>query len=98
MHVEPLQAIWCAEGVERFGQGRYCKSSTCRLKRFADTDTRRMLDMLTNLTCDVRSAARTQWRNRGFAASAMVILTLGMAASTGLFAVIDALVLHPVPY
>lgn len=37
-------------------------------------------------------------RNRGFAASAVLILALGIAASTGLFAVIDAVVLHPVPY
>ena len=54
--------------------------------------------MLTNVTQDVRFAARMLWRNRGFAASAMLILTLGIAASTGLFAVIDAVVLHPLPY
>jgi len=54
--------------------------------------------MLANLTQDFRFAARMLWRNRGFAASAMTILTLGIAASTGLFAVIDALVLHPLPY
>ena len=56
------------------------------------------LEMLTNLTQDLRFAARMLWRNRGFAASAMLILALGIAASTGLFAVIDAVVLHPVPY
>src|SRR5262249_12693856 len=38
------------------------------------------------------------WRNRGFTASAVLILTLGIAASTGLFAVIDAVVLNPLPY
>src|SRR5215475_2360995 len=54
--------------------------------------------MLTNVMQDVRFAARMLWRNRGFAASAMLILTLGIAASTGLFAVIDAVVLHPLPY
>src|SRR5579862_9050212 len=54
--------------------------------------------MLANLTQDVRFAARMVWRNRGFAASAILILTLGIAASTGLFAVIDAVVLHPLPY
>ena len=32
--------------------------------------------MLTNLTQDFRFAARMLWRNRGFAASAMLILTL----------------------
>src|SRR5215831_16570756 len=34
---------------------------------------------------DIRHAARTLWRNRGFAASAVVILTVGITASTGLF-------------
>src|SRR5690242_8346274 len=54
--------------------------------------------MLTDLTQDFRFAARMLWRNRGFAASAILILTLGIAASTGLFAVLDAAVLHPVPF
>src|SRR5262245_54436234 len=54
--------------------------------------------MLTDLMQDVRFAVRVLWRNRGFAASAMFILALGIAASTGLFAVIDAVVLHPLPY
>jgi predicted permease len=54
--------------------------------------------MLTNVAQDVRFAARMLWRNRGFAASAMLILTVGIAASTGLFAVLDAVVLHPLPY
>jgi predicted permease len=54
--------------------------------------------MLTNLTQDFRFAARMLWRNQGFAASAMLILALGIAASTGLFAVINAVVLHPLPY
>ena len=58
----------------------------------------KLLEMLTNLTQDFRVAARMLWRNRGFAASAMLILTIGIAASTGLFAVIDAVVLHPLPY
>jgi len=58
----------------------------------------KLFEMLTNLTQDFRFAARILWRNRGFAASAMLILALGIAASTGLFAVIDAVVLHPLPY
>jgi len=54
--------------------------------------------MPTNLTQDFRFAARMLSRNRGFAASATLILALGIAASTGLFAVIDAVVLHPLSY
>lgn len=54
--------------------------------------------MVSDLTQDFRFAARMLWRNRGFSASAMLILTLGIAASTGLFTVVDAVVLHPLPY
>jgi len=50
------------------------------------------------LTNDLRDAARSLRRNRGFAASAIAILAIGIAASTGLFAVVDAVVLHPLPY
>ncbi len=54
--------------------------------------------MLTNLTQDFRDAARGLWRSRAFAVSAILILAIGIAASTGLFAVVDAVVLHPLPY
>jgi predicted permease len=54
--------------------------------------------MLANLTQDIHYAARGLWRSGGFTASAVLILAVGIAASTGLFAVIDALVLHPFPY
>ena len=54
--------------------------------------------MIANLTQDVRFAARRLWHDPGFAASAILILSLGIAASTGLFAVIDAVVLDPLPY
>ena len=50
------------------------------------------------LTHDLRDAARNLRRNRGFAASAIAILAIGIAASTGLFAVVDAMVLRPLPY
>ena len=54
--------------------------------------------MPATFTQDLRHATRALWRNRGFAASAILILAVGIAASTGLFAVIDAVVLHPLPY
>src|SRR5262245_17289577 len=54
--------------------------------------------MLASLTQDLQYAARNLSRNRGFAASAVLILAIGIAASTGLFAVIDAIVLHPLPF
>lgn len=53
---------------------------------------------LATLIQDVGYAARSLWRSRGFAVSAVLILAIGIAASTGLFAVVDAVVLHPLPY
>jgi predicted permease len=53
---------------------------------------------LATLILDVGYAARSLWRSRGFALSAILILSVGIAASTGLFAVVDAVVLHPLPY
>src|SRR6185503_18598648 len=50
------------------------------------------------LAQDLHYVARNLWRNRGFAASAVLILAIGIAASTGLFTVLDAVVLHPLPY
>lgn len=50
------------------------------------------------LTHDLRDAARNLRRNGGFAASAIAMLAVGIAASTGLFAVVDAVVLRPLPY
>lgn len=47
---------------------------------------------------DLGYAARTLRRNPGFAISAVLMLAVGIAASTGLFAVVDALVLRPFPY
>ena len=57
-----------------------------------------LVGMLGILTHDLRDAARTLRRNRGFAASAVLILAIGIASSTGLFAVVDAVILHPLPY
>src|ERR1044071_3888983 len=49
-----------------------------------------LVQMLAMLTHDLRDAARNLRRNRGFAASAIAVLAIGIAASTGLFAVVDA--------
>ena len=54
--------------------------------------------MFPNLTQDFRHTIRTLGRHGAFTASAILILAVGIAASTGLFAVVDAMVLHPLPY
>ncbi len=47
---------------------------------------------------DIRYAARTLWKSRGFAAIAMITLALGIGASTAIFSVIDNILMEPFPY
>src|SRR5512145_3094178 len=47
---------------------------------------------------DVRLALR-RWRRRpGFAAAAILTLTLGVGATTAIFSVVDAVLLRPLPW
>jgi putative ABC transport system permease protein len=47
---------------------------------------------------DLRHAVRGLWRQPGHAALAIVLLTLGIGATTGIFSVTDAVLLRPLPY
>ena len=46
----------------------------------------------------MRYAIRRLWRARAFTLTAVVTLALGIAATTAVFAVVDAVVLRPLPY
>ena len=56
------------------------------------------LPLIENLLQDLRFAFRQLTKNPGFAVTAIVILTLGIAASVALFAFADAALLKPLPY
>jgi putative ABC transport system permease protein len=59
---------------------------------------RRQLGPDADLLRDLRHGARGLWRDRGFATSAVFVLALGLGAATALFALVDGLLLRPLPY
>jgi putative ABC transport system permease protein len=52
----------------------------------------------TGLSADLRFAGRTLLKNKGFAASALLTLTLCIGANTAIFSMLYALVIRPLPF
>jgi predicted permease len=58
----------------------------------------RGLPFLDSLLRDVRYTFRTLWRDRAFAAIAILILALGIGANIAVFSVVNTLLLRPLPF
>jgi macrolide transport system ATP-binding/permease protein len=56
------------------------------------------LPLLEHALLDMRFGARQLGRNPGFAATAVIVLSLGTGASAAIFAFVDAALVRPLPY
>jgi macrolide transport system ATP-binding/permease protein len=59
---------------------------------------RRTLPQMENVVGDLRFAVRQLVKHPGFAATAIVVLALGIGASVAIFGFVDAALLEPLPY
>lgn len=70
----------------------------CALAAARHTIHRKKMRMLTTAVLALRDARRSIWRFRATSALAVLILTLSLAAGAVTFAVVDTVVLRPLPY
>src|SRR3954447_21168927 len=47
---------------------------------------------------DVKTALRSLWASKSFTFAALIVLTLGIGATTAIFSVVDAVVLRSLPF
>src|ERR1700761_6112177 len=82
------------ENARRDALLRFGNRSTMR-ERMAMADSAVMLE---SVAADLKYACRQMKKRAGFAATAMLVLALGMGAGVSIFAFVDALLIRPLPY
>ena len=83
-----------AEAAERDARVRFGNTQATR-EKVAAMDSALLLS---SIWADIRYTIRQLRRNLGFAATAILTLALGMAASVAIFAFVDAALIRPLPY
>src|SRR5581483_7006853 len=101
--VEQLMALgWTREAAEAEARRRFGDYAEYRRQaRDIDIEThnqRRRMDILDAVRREVRQGARSLMRTPAFSLVALLTLVLGIAATTAIFSVLDAVVLEPLPY
>lgn len=86
-----------ADVRSRFGDYEEYRRVTRDIDEQTDRQLRRA-SFISTLGRELRHAVRALARHRTFSAVAFITLTLGIASSTAMFAVVDAVVLRPLPY
>ena len=90
-------ALARAEAARRFGDYRRIQAACVDIDRRQERQ-RRWRQLLADLGQDLRLAIRTLTKNRGFTASAVLILGFGLGAATAMAGVINAVFLRPLPF
>jgi predicted permease len=88
-----------AEGLDEADARRAARRSLGAMSQNMDTcrDERRV-NLVDHASRDLRFALRHLAMNPGFAATAVLVLTLGTAAAVTIFGFVDAALLRPLPY
>ena len=85
------------EALDRFGDLERWRRDTRQVDR-TTLRTERRMDLLDTLRRETRQAVRALRRAPGFSLVAILTLALGLGGATAIFAVLDAVVLRPLPY
>lgn len=85
------------EARRRFGDIESHRTATLAIDDRIIKEHRRM-EYLGTITRELRHAARSLARSRGFTTAAIVTLGLGIGAATAIFTMLDAVVLRPLSY
>src|SRR3954465_15429671 len=98
-HLDMLQERFSRRGMEpkeAFYAARRQLGGLTQLQQ--ELRDRRGLPVIDLMRRDIRQAIRRLGRSKPFTACAALTLALGIGATTAVFAVLDALVLKPLPY